>query len=374
LYLEGSDQHRGWFQSSLLTSVATKGRAPYKSVLTHGFVLDGSGRKMSKSLGNVVEPQAIINKYGADVLRLWVASVDYTSDVRIGENIVQQLVEVYKKTRNTCRFLLGNLFDFDPAVDYVEYSQLSEIDKYSLHKLQKLIESVTAAYDRYEFYKYYQLMQNFTSDLSSFYLDVVKDKLYTAGKKSLTRRSTQTVLYETLSVMTRLLVPVTPHLAEDIWQYILPCQKGNIESVLLTDWPEAKNEFINQEINDKWDQVLGLREVVTRTIEPIRAEKKIGSSLETAISVKIIDNPQLKELFKSIEDELASIFITSQAMIIESDEEPENVLNKYEENSYIIYVTPSSGEKCERCWKYSKFIGTDKCYETLCQDCIKAIV
>lgn len=373
LYLEGSDQHRGWFQSSLLTSVATKDTAPYKSVLTHGFVLDGAGRKMSKSLGNVVEPQSIINKYGADVLRLWTASVDYTNDVRISENIVQQLIEIYKKVRNTCRFLLGNLYDFDPAVDYVKYSKLGEIDKYALHKLQKLVENVTLAFDKYEFYKYYQLIQNFTSDFSSFYLDIVKDRLYTAGKKSISRRSTQTVLFETLNVICTLLTPVTPHLAEDIWQHVIPSQKGSLESILLSDWPKIKAEFLNEEINSRWNEILNLREIVTRAIEPIRAEKRIGSSLETAVFIKVLDRPDLKKILESVKDDLSSVFITSQAVILEDAFEPENILNKYEENSYIIYVTLASGEKCERCWKYSSYVGTNAVHETLCNDCINAI-
>ncbi len=373
MYLEGSDQHRGWFQSSLLTSVATKGRAPYKSVLTHGFVLDGSGRKMSKSLGNVVEPQSIINKYGADVLRLWTASVDYTNDVRISENIIQQLVEVYRKVRNTCRFLLGNLYDFEPAVNYVEYSNLSDIDKYALHKLQKLIESVSSAFDKYEFYRYYQLMQNFTSDFSSFYLDIVKDRLYTAGKDSLARRSSQTVLFETLHSLARLLVPVTPHLAEDVWLHVLPAQKGNIESILLSDWPKVKSEFINDEINTKWNEIAELREIVTKAIEPVRAEKKVGSSLETAVFIRVINKPDVENRLRTVQGELASIFITSQAVLLEDNEEPQNILNQYEENSYQIYVTPSMGEKCDRCWKFSETVGTDKQHETLCLDCIKAI-
>lgn len=367
LYLEGSDQHRGWFQSSLLTSVAVKDRAPYKSVLTHGFVLDAQGRKMSKSLGNVVEPQKIVNKYGADVLRLWTAGVDYTNDVKIGENIILQLVEVFKKVRNTARFILGNLYDFNPAENYVEYEKLNEIDKYALHKLQTLIENVTAAFEDYEFYKYYQLIQNFASvDLSSLYFDIVKDRLYTAGKNSLSRRSSQTVLYEILQALVKLLVPVTPHLAEDIWQHIIPEQRGNLESVLLTDWPKINLRFKNAEINEKWEEVTKLREVVTKTIEPIRAEKKIGSSLEASAYVKI-DSPNIIKAFKSIENELASIFITSQAYILEGAE-PENILNTYEEGIYKIYVTAAEGEKCDRCWKFSEDLADGIC--SCCQEAI----
>ncbi|MDD3012710.1 MAG: isoleucine--tRNA ligase [Candidatus Gastranaerophilales bacterium] len=374
MYLEGSDQHRGWFQSSLLTSVATKGKAPYKSVLTHGFVLDGNGRKMSKSLGNVIEPQNIVNKYGADVLRLWTASVDYTNDVRIGENIILQLVEVYKKVRNTCRFLLGNLYDFDPAKDTVEYGDLSEIDKFALHRLQKLVENVTIAFDKYEFYRYYQLIQNFAAvDLSSTYLDIIKDRLYTQGKDSLSRRSCQTVMYKALHVLTRIFVPVTPHLAEDIWQFVPETQKENLESILLSDWPKVKPEFLNEEIDAKWSEILRLREIVTKAIEPVRAEKKVGSSLETSVFIKIINNPELAKMFASSASELANIFITSQAVLTDNGKEPENMLNKYEEDNYIIYVASASGEKCSRCWKFSEYVGKDTQHKTLCQNCIDAI-
>ena len=368
LYLEGSDQHRGWFQSSLLTSVAIKERAPYKSVLTHGFVLAADGRKMSKSMGNVVEPQKIVNKYGADVLRLWTASVDYTNDVKIGENIILQLVEVFKKVRNTSRFILGNLYDFNPAENYVEYDKLNEIDKYALHKLQILIENVTAAFEDYEFYRYYQLIQNFASvDLSSLYFDIVKDRLYTAGKDSLSRRSTQTVLFEILQALVRMLVPVTPHLAEDIWQHVIPEQRGNLESVLLTDWSKVNPQFKNEEIVSKWDKIIALREIVTKAIEPVRAEKKIGSSLEASVSIKI-NSPEIEAILKALEGELAGVFITSQAKLINDSEEPQNLLNQYEEDVYKIYVTSAAGEKCDRCWKFSGTLS-----EGICHACREAI-
>lgn len=375
MYLEGSDQHRGWFQSSLLTSVAVKGIAPYKSVLTHGFVLDGSGKKMSKSLGNVTEPQAIVNKHGADVLRLWTASVDYTNDVKIGENIIQQLVEIYKKVRNTCRFLLGNLNDFNPETDYVEYAQLAEIDKFALHKLQKLIENVTLSFDKYEFYKYYQILQNYSSvDLSSTYLDIIKDRLYTAGKDFLARRSSQTVLYENLNVLTRLLVPVVPHLAEDIWQHMPEAMKKGTESVLLADWPRVEPAYLNEDINTKWNELLKLREIVTRAIEPLRADKKIGSSLETAVYIKVNANKEeLLNTLKSCEEELPSIFITSQAHIITDGSEPSEILNTHEEENYTIYATLAKGTKCERCWKFSDDLGKDAEHKTICPACITAV-
>lgn len=363
MYLEGSDQHRGWFQSSLLTSVAVQGKAPYKSVLTHGFVFGEDGRKMSKSLGNYIRPDEIIKTYGADILRLWAASVDYRNDTKIGNNIVKQLAEIFKKTRNTSRFLLGNLFDFDPKTDYVEYQDLKAIDKFALHKLNQLIVSVTEAFDNYEFYKYFQQLQNFAAvDLSSFYLDIVKDRLYTAGKKSLSRRACQTVLFETLQTLVRMLVPVMPHQAEDIWMSVPECQKDGLESILLSDWCKPRAEWNNEQLENDFTQILKAREVVTRAIEPLRAEKQVGSSLEVAVFVKS-DNA---EILKANEDELCNIFITSQACV--TDEKPENVLNEYSEDGYTVWVTKAEGEKCARCWKYRKLNA-----DGICEECADAI-
>ncbi len=367
MYLEGSDQHRGWFQSSLLTSVATQGKAPYKSVLTHGFVFGEDGRKMSKSLGNYIRPDDIIKNYGADILRLCAASVDYRNDTKIGDNIIKQLAEIFKKTRNTARFLLGNIYDFDPAADYVKYEELKPIDKFALHKLNKLIEEVTVAFENYEFYKYFQCLQNFAAvDLSSFYLDIVKDRLYTAGKKSLSRRACQTVLYETLQALVRVLTPVMPHQAEDIWQNTPECQRGGLESILLADWAKVNEEWNNPQLESEFEKILKTREVVTRAIEPLRADKKVGSSLEVAVFVKSDDS----EILKQNEKDLADIFITSQAHI--TDKAPEGVLNEYAEDGITVWVTKAEGEKCERCWKYRK-LGEHSGYETICSDCYEAV-
>ncbi len=367
MYLEGSDQHRGWFQSSLLTAVATSGRAPYLTVLTHGFVLDGEGRKMSKSLGNTVAPQDIIKIYGADVLRLWAASVDYRNDVKIGDTAIKQMVEIFKKMRNTSRFLLGNLYDFDPITDYVFYKDLKAIDKFALHKLNNLITNVTKAFDTYEFYKYFQHLQNFaTTDLSSFYLDIVKDRLYTAGKKSLSRRACQTVLYEISQALTRLLAPVMPHQAEDIWQNTPEKQRNGLESILLSDWPMTNAKWVNEKIDEEFTKILKLREIVSKAIEPLRANKEIGSSLEAAVYIQGGD----AELLKKYEKELSNIFITSQAFL--TDKAPENVMNEHKEDEYTIYVTHAIGEKCDRCWKYRQLVDIDG-QGSICHDCIKAI-
>lgn len=363
MYLEGSDQHRGWFQSSLLTSIATQGKAPYKQVLTHGFVFGEDGRKMSKSLGNYIRPDDIIKNYGADILRLWAASVDYRNDIKIGNNIVGQLTEIFKKTRNTARFLIGNLFDFDPNSDYVEYDELKNIDKFALHKLNKLIAEVTEAFENYEFYKYFQSLQNFAAvDLSSFYLDIVKDRLYTAGKKSLSRRACQTVLFENLIALVKILAPVMPHQAEDIWQNVPEVQRGGLVSILLSDWPVVNEKWNNPELEADFTKILKSREVVSRAIEPLRADKKVGSSLEVAVTVKADDDSVLK----ANEKDLADIYIVSQANL--ADEKPSDVLNEYSEEGYTVWVTKAHGEKCTRCWKYRELNE-----DGICPDCADAI-
>ena len=363
MYLEGSDQHRGWFQSSLLTSVATQGKAPYKQVLTHGFVFGEDGRKMSKSLGNFIRPDDIIKKYGADILRLWAASVDYRNDIKIGNNIVGQLVEIFKKTRNTARFLIGNLFDFNPETDYVEYDELKNIDKFALHKLNKLIEEVTVSFENYEFYKYFQSLQNFAAvDLSSFYLDIVKDRLYTAGKKSLSRRACQTVLFENLMALVKILAPVMPHQAEDIWQNVPEVQRGGLISILLSDWPVVNEKWNNPQLEEDFTKILKSREVVSRAIEPLRADKKVGSSLEVAVWIKAENDA----ILKANEKDLADIYIVSQANL--AKEKPEDVLNEYVEDGYTVWVTKASGEKCTRCWKYRELNS-----DGICPDCVEAI-
>ena len=363
MYLEGSDQHRGWFQSSLLTSVATQGKAPYKQVLTHGFVFGEDGRKMSKSLGNYIRPDDIIKNYGADILRLWAASVDYRNDIKIGNNIVGQLTEIFKKTRNTARFLIGNLFDFNPAIDYVQYDELKNIDKFALHKLNKLIAEVTEAFENYEFYKYFQCLQNFAAvDLSSFYLDIVKDRLYTAGKKSHSRRACQTVLFENLMALVRILAPVMPHQAEDIWQNIPEVQRGGLISILLSDWPVVNEKWNNVQLEEDFTKILKSREVVSRAIEPLRADKKVGSSLEVAVYVKADDDTVLK----ANSADLADIYIVSQATL--ATDAPSEVLNEYSEEGYTVWVTKAKGEKCTRCWKYRELNE-----DGICPDCADAI-
>ena len=365
MYLEGSDQHRGWFQSSLLTAIATKGTAPYKEVLTHGFVFGEDGRKMSKSLGNYIRPDDIIKNYGADILRLWAASVDYRNDIKIGDNIIKQLVEIFKKTRNTARFLLGNLFDFEPEVDRVEYEELEAIDKFALHKLNILIENVDKAFENYEFYKYFQYLQNFAAvDLSSFYLDIVKDRLYTKGKKSLSRRAVQTVMYDILWTILEILAPVMPHQAEDIFLNMPENQRKGLKSVLLSSWPETNTKYENKELEEEFTELLQVRESVSKAIEPLRSgeEKIIGSSLEARVEI-IAKNPELLNKYSDI---LADFFIVSQAECV--SEFTEGALNTLDVENYKIAIFKANGEKCQRCWKYRELNSNG-----ICKDCADAI-
>ena len=366
MYLEGSDQHRGWFQSSLLTAVATKGTAPYKQVLTHGFVFGEDGRKMSKSLGNYIRPDDIIKNYGADILRLWAASVDYRNDTKIGDNIIKQLSEVFKKTRNTARFLLGNLFDFDPKTDYVKYEDLKSIDKFALSKLNKLIRNVDGAFEAYEFYKYFQYLQNFaTVDLSSFYLDIIKDRLYTQGKKSLSRRAAQTVMFEVLQTLVRILVPVMPHQAEDIWLNTPECQKDNLESIILSSWPKVNPSWDNEKLEEEYGVLLKARDVVQKAIEPLRSsnDKIIGSSLEADILI----SGNNEEILDKYKDELSDLFIVSHCYV--KEKEGFNSIFEFDLEGYKVKIQKAEGQKCQRCWKYRELNEDNICMD--CEDAIK---
>ena len=309
MYLEGSDQHRGWFQSSLLTSVATKGRAPYESVLTHGFVLDGEGRKMSKSVGNVVGPQEVIQQYGADILRLWVTSADYKSDVRISQGILKQLAEVYRKIRNTFRYILGNLKDFDPAKDKVSYDDLQEIDRWALLKLEEVREKVTKAYEEYEFHLLYHTVHNFCAvDLSAFYLDVLKDRLYTSLPNSVERRAAQTVMYDILTSLVVMLTPVLSFTMEEVWQH-MP-KTADLDSVQLAKWPKAHPEYVDEQLKAKWDRILHLRGEITKILELARRNKVIGHSLDAFVD--IYADGEAYESLTGIKDMLATNLIVSK--------------------------------------------------------------
>jgi len=366
LYLEGSDQHRGWFQSSIFLSVAKHGRAPYKAVLTHGFIKDEDGRKMSKSLGNVINPRDVIDKYGADILRLWVASSDYTMDIKISDNILQQQVEIYRKLRNTLRFLLGNIYDFDPQKDCVEYEEMYEIDKWAMLKLHKLIKDVTAAYDNYEFYKVHYLINNFcTIDMSSIYLDIIKDRIYVEGKKSKLRRSAQTVLYEALIALTKMMAPIISFTAEEVYDY-LPTSEKKYKTVFVEQWPEYNEKYLEPKLEEKWEVILSLREDVLKALEEKRKEKLIGNSLDAKVILDIHDQDLKKFLTDFDESFLADIFIVSQCEIGSVDE-------GFDGKKAKIKIVQAIGKKCERCWKIDPQTGKDEKYPDVCPRCAKVL-
>lgn len=367
LYLEGSDQYRGWFNSSLSTSVAVTGKAPYKGVLSHGFVLDGEGRKMSKSLGNVVVPNDVMKQLGADILRLWVASVDYQSDVRVSDNILKQVSEVYRKIRNTFRFLLGNLHDFNPSEHTISYDDLPEVDKYMLVKLNDCISKVRKGYDSYQFSTVYHTLNNFcTVELSSFYMDIAKDILYIEPMNSQTRRSVQTVMYETVVALAKLVSPILSHTADEVWVHI---PKVKEESVQLTDMPEAKVFEAIDQLVMKWDKVMDIRHDVLKALETARNEKIIGKSLQAAL--KLYPNDSLKEVLESI-PELRKIFIVSACQLAGKQEEAPSEAATFDQLS--ILVEKAEGETCERCWVVSPTIGENKEHPTLCSSCATIVI
>jgi len=367
LYLEGSDQHRGWFQSSLLTSVATRGRAPYNAVLTHGFVVDGEGRKMSKSVGNTIYPQDVIKQYGADILRLWVASADYKADIRISNDILKQMSEVYRKIRNTFRYILGNLADFNPETDRVSYDRLLEIDRWALLRLEQVREKVTQAYDAYEFHTLYHTVHNFCAiDLSSIYLDILKDRVYTAKPDSVERRAAQTAMYEILDTLVRLVSPVLTFSAEEVWQH-MPKVAGMPESIQLADWPAARSEYLDKQLEDKWNKLLTVRSELTKALEQARRTKVIGHSLDAAIAIYASDD--VYEQLNALGEELATLLIVSKANVKQGVQQAPDNAYRSAELPLAVVVTPAQGEKCERCWIYSDTIGEDAEHGTLCERC-----
>jgi isoleucyl-tRNA synthetase len=367
LYLEGSDQYRGWFNSSLTTGVAVTGKAPYKGVLSHGFALDGQGRKMSKSLGNVVVPEKVMKQLGADILRLWVASVDFQADVRVSDAILKQVAEVYRKIRNTYRFLLGNLSDFDPTADAIDYDQLREVDQFMLVRLNDLVKSVNNAYDRYEFASIYHAVNNFcTLDLSSFYLDFAKDVLYIESKNNFERRAMQTVLYESLVTLTKLMSPILSHTADEVWEHIAGVKE---ESAQLTDMPKYQELPHAEELKNKWGAFLNLRDDVLKALEEARNEKVIGKSLTAKVSLYV--NDDTKQLLDSISEDLKQLFIVSAFEVGGKVENaPENAL-KLGPNA--IVVEKAEGETCERCWVVTETVGEDSDHPTLCTRCASVV-
>ncbi|EKO8579182.1 isoleucine--tRNA ligase [Staphylococcus pseudintermedius] len=361
MYLEGSDQYRGWFNSSITTSVATRGRSPYKMLLSHGFVMDGEGKKMSKSLGNVIVSDTIVKQKGADIARLWVSSVDYLADVRISDEILNQVADVYRKIRNTLRFLLGNINDYNPATDRIAEADLLEVDRYILNRLREFTAGTLDHYESFDYLNIYQEVQNFINvELSNFYLDYGKDILYIEEKNAHKRRSMQTVLFEILVNMTKLLAPIIPHTAEEVWSHI---EQVDEESVHLTNMP-AKEE-VDQALLDKWNTFMALRDDVNRALEAARNEKVIGKSLEA--KVKIGNSPSFDTLaFLEGFNDLHQLFIVSQVELVEDTKG-----EAYQHGT--IEIAKADGEKCARCWNYSESLGSVGELDDLCPRCQEVV-
>jgi isoleucyl-tRNA synthetase len=401
LYLEGSDQHRGWFHTALLTAVGTRGHAPYRSVLTHGFTLDGRGRKMSKSLGNVIAPQEIMKRHGAEILRLWTSAEDYREDVRISDEILNRLVEAYRKLRNTARFLISNLYDFDPGRDALTNDSLAELDRWILHRMQALLARCHEAYENFEFHVVYHALNNFCSvDLSALYLDIVKDRLYCEPAGSKERRSAQTTLHRILSALTHLMAPILSFTAEEIWQHA-PKSQGAPESVFMSALPKPDSALVNPELAERWDRFFKERGEVLKALEAARAAGIIGHSLDAKV-VWYHDKEKPLSSLRALIDrdhELArDVLIVSQ---IELSEDRPAYLDQLtaaresgEHGSYVVADLPdgrkvcaydsellgssiavlkADGGKCERCWKYDSNIGQDHRHPTVCPRCARVL-
>ncbi|HCC69107.1 MAG TPA: isoleucine--tRNA ligase [Nitrospiraceae bacterium] len=365
LYLEGSDQHRGWFQSSLLCSTGTMDIAPYKAVLTHGFVVDGQGKKMSKSLGNVISPQEVISKHGAEILRLWASAADYREDMRISKEILERLVEAYRKIRNTCRFLLSNIYDFD-YTSFSDRKSLLEIDRLAMSRLQRLIGRVNRAYENFEFHEVFHSIYNFcVIDMSSFYLDILKDRLYTFKANSQERRASQWVLYKVLTALTKMMAPILSFTAEEIWGFV----KEKEESVFLSGFPKIEQEFLDEKLEEKWEGLLKIRDEVNKALELKRQGKFIGNSLEAKITLFLSDTNY--NLLKEYTTFLPALFIASSIEILKDGKAPHDVYASSEIDGLAITIEKAPGHKCERCWNWSEDVGRFADAPEICERCYK---
>ena len=370
LYLEGSDQHRGWFHSSLLCAVGTREKAPYHNVLTHGFVVDGSGKAMHKTAGNVISPDELIKHYGAEIIRLWVAGEDYRDNIRVSEEILQRLTEAYRRIRNTCRYLLGNLHDFDPSKDQVPYEQMEELDRWALHQLQVMGARVLNAYDNFEFHPVYHSLHNFcVLDLSSFYLDIIKDRLYVSPPKSIARKSAQTAMNEILEVLVRLMAPVLSFTADEIWQYMQ--HEDQSHSVHMELFIPLKDEYRDPGLVDRWENIIKVRREVTKALEIARKEKRVGHSLDASLTLGLPDG--LMEPLKPYLNQLRSIFIVSSVKVVPV-EEMDGGYESEEIDGLKVQVVPSEDTKCERCWVHDPSVGENNRHPSLCHRCHEAMV
>lgn len=370
MYLEGNDQYRGWFQSSLLTSIAARGEAPYKTVITHGMIVDESGEKMSKSKGNGISPQDIIKDYGADVLRLWVASADYKTDMHISKNILKQISEAYRKIRNTARYILGNIHDFNPDTDAVKVADMPEIDRFAMSRLNKVVEKALEGYRSYEFHVVFHAIHNFcVVDMSNFYLDVIKDRLYSEKADSLARRSAQTVMFRILDALVRLMAPILAYTTEEIWAHMPHAASDKAEFVLLNDMPKVDSAAQDEALEAKWNQILSVRGDVSKALETARADKVIGHSL--GAEVTIYAEGALYDLLSAESDTLATYFIVSGAKVCALSEAPADAAEG--ETGIKVKVANAPGEKCERCWMFSETVGKNADHPTLCSRCAETL-
>jgi len=370
LYLEGTDQHRGWFQLSLLTAVGADGKAPFRTVLTHGFVVDEKGQKMSKSLGNFVSVEDVLKRFGGDIFRLWVSSVDYRQDINLSFSLIDHLSNGYRRIRNTFRYLLGNLHGFDPAADRVDHSQMPEIDRWALSRAHSLLDQCKAAYDAYEFHRVFHLAHNFCAvDMSSFYLDVLKDRLYTSGAKSIARRSAQTVLCEVLDILIKTLAPIMVYTVEDAWQEARQ-YAGGAESPHLELMPETRADWIDKDLEARWERLLSVRDQVARETEKLRNAGTIGSSMEASIILYTADG-QLLSLLRQYERSLAEILIVSEVAI--ADAEPQGAAAGVDLPALKVKVARSPYAKCQRCWNLRESVGADSRNPDLCDRCVAVV-
>jgi isoleucyl-tRNA synthetase len=368
MYLEGSDQHRGWFHSSLLAALGTRGVAPYRQVLTHGYVVDGEGRKMSKSLGNGMEPQEIIDKHGAEILRLWTSAVDYRDDIRISDEILARLVEAYRRIRNTCRFILGNLSDFDPAANDVAPADMLPLDRYALDTAARELARMDEAYAAYEFHKVFHTLHNLcVTDLSAFYLDVLKDRLYVSGTDSVERRSAQAALWRILLVLMRQMAPILSFTAEEVFRHTPACQRGDGASVFMLPPLDAASWVLDAAMRERLDLVATLRGEVTRAIEPKRKAGEIGHSLETAVTLYLPDG--VHAAVSSLDMDLREVCIVSKVVLAKAADAPADATPCEAVPGAFVGVARAPGDKCGRCWTYSEELGASAGRPDLCPRC-----
>jgi len=350
--------------------VGTRDKAPYRAVLTHGFTVDEAGKKMSKSVGNIVAPGEVVDRYGAEILRLWVSASDYRDDVRISENILKQLSDAYRRIRNTCRFMLGNLNDFDPQKDTLAYEAMLEIDRYALHRFQELCARILEAYDNYEYHVVYHSLLNYcTLDLSAFYLDVLKDRLYTSPAHSQPRRSAQTALYVLLDGMTRLMAPILTFTADEIWQH-LPAGKHKGMSVHLALFPNVNEKWHDQNLGKRWHFLLAVRSEVNKALEIARSQKLIGHPLDAAVIIYASES--IYDQIQPYAETLSTLFIVSEASLKKGELLQDAYISE-ELKGLSIGIEPAGGEKCERCWKHSADVGESTAYATICGRCRDAL-